>query len=151
MLSSNYPPAAFHFSVGLGPLGFLGVDAAFREVSGIVTELETEAIQEGGQSFVYNLPKGITHPRLVLKRGIAPIYSPLVNWCRTVFEEWPSSRIETQPVQVSLLDESGWPLRVWTFDNAYPVRWEVEGFQSTKNEVAVEKIELSYTGSSRML
>jgi phage tail-like protein len=52
---------------------------------------------------------------------------------------------------VSLLDESGLPLRVWTFENAYPVQWEVDPFNSTKNEVALEKVTLCYTGSMRMI
>ncbi|TPW15554.1 MAG: hypothetical protein FD130_1178, partial [Halothiobacillaceae bacterium] len=39
----------------------------------------------------------------------------------------------------------------WTFANAYPVSWEVESFSSTKNEVAIEKLELSYNYSNRMM
>ena len=52
-------------------------------------------------------------------------------------------------LQVALLDESGQPLRLWTFDGAYPVKWEVEAFGATKNEVAIEKLELNYTVVTR--
>ena len=54
-------------------------------------------------------------------------------------------------VLVFLLDENGMPARSWSFANAYPTNWEVESFNSTKNEVAIEKLELSYTHSSRVI
>jgi len=55
------------------------------------------------------------------------------------------------PLLVQLLNEKGMPKRAWSFMNAYPVSWEVDEFNSTKNEVAIEKIELSYTWSNRVL
>ena len=52
--------------------------------------------------------------------------------------------VTTKLLNVALLDASGQPLRAWSFDNAFPVKWEFEPFQSGKNEVALEKVELSY-------
>jgi phage tail-like protein len=54
-------------------------------------------------------------------------------------------------VQVSLLDAGGEPLRSWSFENAWPVQWAMDGFRSNKNEVALEKIELLYASSHRDL
>ena len=59
--------------------------------------------------------------------------------------------ISTQQLRVALLDELRVPLRVWSFENAYPVKWEVEPFNSTKNEVAMDKVELTYLVSKREL
>ena len=59
--------------------------------------------------------------------------------------------IVTQELTVSLMDSSGAPARSWSFVNARPVKWEVEGFNSTKNEVAIEKIELAYNYFDRIL
>jgi phage tail-like protein len=53
-------------------------------------------------------------------------------------------------LSVRLLDEKGEPLRAWDVINAYPVKWETEGFKSTKNEIAIEIIELSYNFSNRV-
>ena len=50
---------------------------------------------------------------------------------------------------VSLLNEYAVPTRVWSFANAYPVHWEVDSFSSTKNDIAIETIEISYTYSIR--
>jgi phage tail-like protein len=54
-------------------------------------------------------------------------------------------------VSVYLMNEQKVPVRAWTFTDAYPVKWNVEAFNSTKNEVARETIELSYMSSSRTL
>jgi phage tail-like protein len=151
LFSDIYPPAAFHFKVEFGAT--LGLtDTSFQEVSGISSELETEEVVEGGENrYVHRLPKGVKHSLLELRRGIAPLSSPLVMWCRSVFELDFVVPIVTQPIVVKLLNEEGLPMRAWLFANAYPVKWEVEGFGSTKNEVAIEKITLSYTYSNRLI
>ena len=57
--------------------------------------------------------------------------------------------IVTRALEVSLLNARGMPIRSWTFDNAYPVKWQVGDFNSTKNEVAIETIELCYSSFVR--
>jgi len=152
MLSSGgYQVPAFHFKVTFIATGGL-TDTSFQEVSGINAEVETEPFTEGGENrYVYQLPKAVKHPQLELKRGIAKMSSPLVLWCRSVFEGGFIAPIVPMPLMVSLLNENGMPCRVWTFANAYPVKWDVESFVSTKNEVAIEKIVLNYNYSNRML
>ncbi|SRR5450830_89350 len=151
LFSDVYPPAAFHFKVVFGAT--LGLtDTSFQEVSGMSAEVETETVVEGGENrYVHTLPKGVKHPNLELKRGIAALTSPLVIWCRSVFEMDFMIPVLAQPIIVMLLDKHHTPLRVWSFANAYPVKWEVETFNSTKNEVAIEKIVLSYTYSNRLI
>jgi len=140
-----YPPAAFYFRVS-----GLGKDTAFQEVSGIVAEMTTEPYREGGENrFEYALPNGVEHPNLVLKRGIAAVDSTLVTWCKDVLEGALTKPLKARSVYVKLLDEKGDPLRAWSFGQAYPVKWEVEAFSSTKNQVAIESVELAYTYSYR--
>jgi phage tail-like protein len=143
------PPVAFHFAVSFGAAP-PAVDGSFQEVSGIAPEIETEPVAEGGENrFVHQLPKAVKNSKLMLKRGVAGLESPLVKWCRDVLEGGLVKPISPKVVHVFLLDGSGTPLRAWSFANAYPVRWEVEPFNSTKNELALEKIELSYAYSKR--
>jgi len=145
----DYPPAAFYFTVAFGTAA-RDADCSFQEVSGIGSEMETETVVEGGENrFVYQLPKAVKHQRLVLKRGVAPFKSRLVTWCREVLEGDLAKPLGTQRLQVHLLDERGEPLRSWSFENAYPVKWDVEPFQSNRNEVALEKVELTYLYAKR--
>jgi phage tail-like protein len=151
LFSDGYPPSAFYFKVMFGAT--LGLtDTSFQEVSGISAEIQTETVIEGGENrYVHTLPKGVTHPMLELKRGIAPMTSPLVIWCRSVFELDFMLPIFAQPLIVQLMNAERLPVRVWSFANAYPVKWEVDSFGSTKNEVVIEKIVLSYTYSNRLI
>jgi phage tail-like protein len=144
-------PAAFYFRVGFGPSWGAG-DASFQEVGGIGPEMETESYREGGENrFAHALPKGVKHPKLSLKRGVAPFDSQLVAWCRSIFEGDLAQRITPRLVLVDLLNEEGDPLRSWSFENAHPAQWSVSPFQAEKSELAIEKIELNYTVSTRKL
>ena len=145
----EYPPSAFYFNVVIGALGVI----SFQEVSGIGSELqETEAVEEGGENqYVYQLPKKISYSNLVLKRGIAPFSSPLVKWCKSALEPNFALPIMPQLITVSLLNENKIPIRAWSFAHAYPVKWQVESFNSTKNEVAIETIECCYKYLERLV
>lgn len=151
LFDGDYPPTAFYFKVIFGPT--LGLtDASFQEVSGITKELSTEDVQEGGENrYVLKLPKSLSHGQLELKRGIAPIGSPLLVWCRSVLEMGFIVPIVPLPILVYLMDETSAPVRAWSFVDAYPVKWIVESFGSTKNEVAIEKIVLNYAYSNRII
>lgn len=148
-LECGYPPPAFAFSVSIGD-GTAVSDAAFAEVSGIGTEIETEAVVEGGENrFVHQLPKQVKHGQLELKRGIAKLDSPLAQWCKETLEGEFAEMIKRKTVIVKLTDCEGEVLRSWQFNEAWPVKWSVDPFSSTKNEVAVEKISLAYSYSTR--
>lgn len=147
----DYPPSAFYFKVVFSATAG-NSDTSFQEVSGIGSEIETEDVVEGGENrYVHRLPKAVKHPKLVLKRGIAKMTSPLVVWCRSILEGGFTKPIMPMPISVFLLNENKVPIRAWSFANAYPVNWEIENFNSTKNEVAIEKIELSYNYSNRLI
>lgn len=124
-------------------------ESAFQEVSGIESQIETEEYREGGNNLVYYLPKSIKHSNLSLKRGIADSDSTLVKWCHTTLESQLAKPIEPKTISVRLLNENGNPCRVWVFYNAYPVKWKVDGFNSTKNDIAIEEIEFCYSRSKR--
>lgn len=150
-MSDLYPPAAFQFAVGFGG-GWGQSDASFQEAGGVGPEMEIEAYREGGENrFVHSLPKGVKHPKLTLKRGVAGYGSELVGWCRSVLEGGLSTPIVTKDMVLFLLDENGAPLRAWSFQNAFPSHWSVDAFQADKNAVAIEKIEMTYTVSQRTI
>jgi phage tail-like protein len=150
-MSFIYPPVAFHFAVTFTG-GWGKSDASFQEAAGVGAQMETDAYQEGGENrFVYALPKGVRHPKLTLKRGIADYDSQLVQWCRDVLENGLAQPIKTRDLTLYLRDQDGKPLRGWSFQAAFPSQWSVDPFAAERNSVAIEKIELAYTASARKL
>ena len=153
MFDSKNPPVAFYFEVIFGGSRSSG-DNSFQEVSGLSIELETEDVVEGGENrFIHRLPKTIKNPRLVLKRGIADKSSLLVTWCRDVLESDFTKSFSPKEIKIYLLGKQGGQaaLRGWSVENALPVRWEAEPFNSTKNELAIEIIEFNYNSLKRVM
>ena len=151
MLGNDYPPSAFHFKVVFAATAGM-FDTSFQDVSGIKATIETEAYQELGENgFVYQLPKPPTYSNLVLKRGIASLTSPLVLWCKSIFEGGYSSPVKSMGMMVYLMNEHKLPKRAWGFTDAFPVSWDVDSFNSSKNEVAIETIEIRYNTLTRLL
>ena len=139
------PPVAFHFSVAFQGTSPPVADMAFQEVSGLDREIETESVVEGGENrFVHQLPKPAKHGNLKLKRAMTTAASGLVQWCKTVIEGDFAEPIKPKDIIVSLLDEDGKPVAVWSITNAYPVKWNLGAFDAMKNELAIETIELAY-------
>jgi phage tail-like protein len=151
----DYDPApAFYFRVvfdgATGSVSASPADNSFMEVDGLTPSIDTESVEEGGENrFVHELPKGVKYSKLSLKRGIAGLNSPLVDWCKQVLESGFIDLIQPKDLSIRLLDRKGDPLRTWDVINAYPVRWQVEKFDSMNNAIAVEKIEMSYNYAHR--
>lgn len=140
MANKNYP-VGFYFEVS-----FKGEDAAFQEVSGISKEMNTEEVGSGGENrFKYHLPTFSKSPNLILKRAMVQTGSQLLNWCASVIDDGLVAGIGTHDVSVKLLDSDGNTGSMWTFYNAYPIKYAVSDFKSQGSEIVIETIELSYT------
>ncbi len=125
-------------------------EVPFQEVSGIKSNMDVEEVKEGGENrFIHKLPKQVKHSNLVLKTALQGQEEPLVKWCTDILESdsfWP---ITTKDINVMLLNKDGQAMMQWYFYNAYPVSWEIGTLNSTKNEVAIETVELCYSYSTR--
>ena len=138
---ANSYPVSFYFK-----LSFNGDEAAFQEVSGISKELSVEEVACGGENrFKYRLPTVSTSQNLVLKRALVSKGSGLLNWCSTCIDDGLVNTITTHDVSVSLLSADGNVCVMWTFHNAYPVKYTVSDLKSQESELVVESIELAYT------
>ncbi|MDR1370031.1 MAG: phage tail protein [Dysgonamonadaceae bacterium] len=146
-------PVAFYFKVIIQGEINIG-EIAFKEVSGLSYELETETIGEGGvNGFEYKLPKGIKHGNLIMKRAVKPMNklneTVLNRWLRSVFNGEYASPIQTETILIQLLNENGVALHQWMCKNAYPVKYEMENFDAEKNGIAIESMEFAYTSINR--
>jgi len=144
--ANQYPMPAFYFSVA-----FTGIpETSFLEVSGISSEIEIETVREGGENrFSHQLPKSVNHGKLVVKRGIAARSSQLLAWCANALDGGFAQPLAPKTATIKLLDMHGAPSISWTLTNVYPVKWEMDGFNSTKNDVAIESITFVYNTVTR--
>lgn len=147
MADIYYPPVSFHFKVEFGFTEALhGVtagnyDIMFQSVGGLSTELQTEALKEGGENrFEHEVPVRTKYPNLVLKRGIVKD-SGLIKWCLNTFEH-----LEIRPVdlEVKLLNEKHEPLITWAVKQAWPKKWSIEDLTAIESKVLIESLELRY-------
>lgn len=139
-MADNYT-VGFYFK-----LSFKGADAAFNEVSGLSKELSVEEVTCGGENrFKYKLPTVVTGQNLVLKRALIPEGSELLDWCASSMDDGLESSIMTNDVSLSLLDEDGDVSKMWTFFNAYPVKYSVSDLKAQESEILMETLELAYT------
>lgn len=143
-MANNYGsiyPVGFYFE-----LSFKGEDAAFQEVSGISKELSLEEVACGGENrFKYRLPTVSASQNLVLKRALIPEGSKLVDWCSDCINGGLTTSIQPHDVSVSLLSADGSVCVMWTFFNAYPVKYSISDLKSQENGLVIESMELAYT------
>lgn len=139
-------PVAFYFQVTIG-----NQEYAFKEVSGLSTEMETEAIQEGGvNNYVHLLPKKMKHSNLILKRALYPVSQEEVKWLKGILEGNFEVAIATRPILVKLLNSEGTAIYNWSCENAYPIKWQVETLDSEKNVILIETMEFAYSQLIRL-
>ncbi len=142
---SYYPPVGFYFIVTFTGVAS-GQDNAFNEVSGIKIDTDTTTIKEGGENrFEYKVPGRHKHDNLVLKRGLMLADSPIGKWCFESLSGSFEKKLEPKQITVSLLNPNREPLMTWTFENAWPVKWELGGLNAQDNKIAIETLEFAYT------
>lgn len=117
------------------------------EVTGIDSRVDVEEVFEGGvNNYVHQLPGITKHSNLVLKRGYVTQSSALAAWAMQCVGSTLGRPISTQTLNVSLLGATGQPLVVWTFFNAWPVKWEIGALDaSNTSTVLTQSLEFSYT------
>jgi phage tail-like protein len=140
-MAGYYPPVGFHFKVEVLGLTPNDNDVRFTDVSGLVTELATEEVPEGGENrFIQKYPLRAKYPELVLKRGFFP-KSEIITWIRDCVE---NLSITPKNVDVKLLDAEHQPLVTWHLAKAYPTKWAVSDLAAANNAVVIETLQLYY-------
>lgn len=144
------PPVSFYFSVNF--LGTLHInDMSFLEVSGLTVELETQEIDMGGGN-KRMLPIRQKHGNLICKRPLRLLYSSeLSKWVNRTMRGGVDESIVTCDIAIQLLSTIGDPKCAWYIKGAYPVKWDTAGFDSKKNEIALETIEFAYDTINRIM
>ena len=122
--------------------GFEAATGFFRSVSGLKAETEVVDYQEGGVTgFTRKLAGATRYSNIRLSRAFTGDRS-LYNWFASVQKPNPI-RVNGR---ITMFDRQGVRVAAWKFTNAFPVKWEGPDFDATKNEIAIETIEIAHEG-----
>jgi phage tail-like protein len=115
--------------------------SAFKSVSGLAAEAEVIEYREGSDpvSSSRKLPGRVRYPNVRLSRGLTTSRD-LWDWWRTVVD----GTVERRNVAITLLDDSRTPVLRWLLREAWVAKFEGPEFDASKNEVAIETIELAH-------
>jgi len=122
---------------------------AFQQVSGLSVEVDASEIKEGGQNeFIRRVPGRMKWPNLVLKRGVTT-ENNLFEWFRKSSGEGFSgtdNQLERRQAALALVDAQRTVLRIWVFNDAFPVKWKGPEFAADSSSVATEELEVAHHG-----
>jgi phage tail-like protein len=137
----NDPWLVFAFGVKLETSGrtlqYGDGTAFFKSVSGLKCETETQDYPEGGcNTFVHKLVGVTKWPNIVLKQGFTGD-DTLWSW---------KQKMTRKNGIIFQLGPDNTAICKWTFKNGFPVKWEGPEYDATKNELAIETIEIAHEG-----
>jgi len=111
----------------------------FSHCSGLELGFDVFEYQEGGNNdFVHRLPGPLRYPNLVLSRGLTE-QEALLKW-------FMATRTEAERKEVTLTLKTGTTERIWTFADAFPVKWTGPTLDAETGDVATETLEIAHTG-----
>lgn len=135
-----WPLPSFYFKVSVTDVG----DISCSEVSGLETEYDMIEYR-AGDSPVFTkqkMPGMRKASDVTLKKGIFKDDKAKWDWINSI----KLNTIKRATVTISLLDESGKPVKTWELTNAWPKKITVEGFKADGNTAAIETLILAHEG-----
>ncbi|MEZ4401722.1 MAG: phage tail protein [Kofleriaceae bacterium] len=139
------PMLAFCFEISVN--GVDGAKALFKSISGLKVETEVLDFKEGGvNDMTHKLVGQTKYGNLVLKRGFCG--TELMQW-KESFDAASSKGSQKKTITVKQLRPDGSVFVTWTFQKAWPVKWEMSEFDASKNEVSIETLEIAHHGFTR--
>ena len=137
------PMLSFKYHVEIDQI----IEGFFTECNGLKVEREVESYKEGGvNQFEHKLPGRIKYGNVTLKRGMTTS-NKLWQWFNENAEsEVDFFKVKRLSVSITQMDLTGSPVRQWSLEQAYPVKWEGPDLKSDNSQVAVETIEIAHHG-----
>jgi len=85
---------------------------------------------------------------LLFDQTFPPFTMPVRESTGALLDWYQKTVVQAQPVtlQVTLLDSASASVRVWSFANAYPVKWTSGDLTSGSTEIVTEQLEVAHTG-----
>jgi phage tail-like protein len=152
----NEPFGAYHFTVEFD--GNKGITYPFRSCSGLKIEAGVVELEEGGFNLTTRKLIGRTkYPNIVLKRGFCSANSELYLYRQMFMIDLPGQATGKKGWQtpkrfsgvITAIGPNGRKVK-WRFSNGWICKWEGPELDATKNEIAIETIEIAHEGLGMM-
>jgi phage tail-like protein len=115
--------------------------AAFQEVSGLDSTVETVEYREGNDPMhARKLPGRTSYSNITLRRGVTD-NTDLFEWHKQVIDGVPTNIRRSGAIV--LLDRQRQEVARWTFHGAWPTKYTAPSFNATDNQIAIEAFELA--------
>lgn len=148
-------PVEFYFLVEFQTMSGQRFQASFSEVSGIGWNFSTEPKMTDANEKL-QMPTAVTYPNLILKRSLDVTGDMFYNWIQDCLKmvflsgNVGAAKKRVCDVVIKLLNKDGQPLAAWSCSHAYPVKYDVSGWDAGRNGLAMETIELVYNRLERI-
>jgi phage tail-like protein len=112
---------------------------SFAQCSGLEMSVDIYEYREGGNNdVVHRLPGRIQYPNLLLSRGLTQ-EDALQRW-------FAATQTKAETKEITLTLSAGSSQRIWTFADAFPVRWTGPTIDSNGASIATETLEIAHSG-----
>ncbi len=133
----NDPFRGFRYLIEMDGL----IRGGFVRIKGLSRELKYESYREGGvNEYEHKLVTGVTHPVVVLERGLA--LDDLWKWALAAAD----GDVARRTVFVRMQDEAGEKAWAWQIEDAIPVKWSCSDVDANSSQVMMESLELAHHG-----
>lgn len=140
---------------GIGALRwYLEIDGitegVFKEVTGLDSEsevIEHRVTGKGGNIVVHKVPGALKHTNIVLRRGLTDD-KKLHEWRKKIEDGLVEANRKNGTI--TMYSPDGKAVCKYSFKNAWPCKFKGPALDSTKNEIAIEELELAHEGLSRL-
>lgn len=138
------PALGFQFAVEID-----GIQAAqFLECSGFEVKTDVYEYKEGGMNgYTHRLPGRSTLGNITLKRGLSE-GAQLYDWYQRVITKTDKSA-ELKNVSIIQYGLDHAELLRFNLTKAFPVKWSLNGYNSSTNEAMIETFELAFETFSK--
>jgi phage tail-like protein len=123
---------------------------AFRECSGLGSEnevVEYKASGQKGEFVIKKVPGRLKWNNITLKRGITDAMD-MWKWRKLV--EQGNIDSARKNGTITMYNQSGTAVAKWNFTNAWPSKLTGPAANAGNNEVAIEEMELTHEGYTRV-
>ncbi len=114
------------------------IQGGFKSVGGLESETEVVEFTNSGDPIVHKRPGAVKYGNIVLKRGVTDGGDDIREWYKKVL----AGTTDRKSGSVIYLDRAGQEVLRYNFFEAWPCKWSMPELDSSKNEGAIEAIEI---------